>query len=119
LIAILAAALLIAGSTHARKRHVPDAGNPAQPDCFAADYLPGRPLAATRPANGCWAESNLALMVADPADLIHGKRLGPANGRRETLGVEAYQDGKLKALAGQETATPTMQGVSSGGGGTP
>ena len=58
-------------------------------------------------------------MVADPADLVRGKPLGPANGRRETLGVESYQDGKLKTLMGQETASPTVMGVSSSSGGNP
>jgi hypothetical protein len=112
-IAILAAILLVAGSAHARKRAVPDPGNPAQPDCVAADYLPGKPLATTRPEFGCWSQANLALMVADPAELVHGKPLGPASGRRESLGVETYQDGKLKTLPGQETAGPTVVGMSS------
>ncbi len=118
-IATLAAILLIAGSTHARKRAVPEAGNPAQPDCQAAQFLPGKPLATTRPEEGCWNAANLALMVVDPADLVRGRRLGPANGRRETLGVETYQDGKLKTLPGQETSSPTVLGVSSSSGGNP
>jgi type IV pilus biogenesis protein CpaD/CtpE len=119
-LSVVASLLLAACATHPRKPPVPDlAGNPAQPDCQAADYLPGKPLATTRPQEGCWNEANLARMVADPVDLVHGKPLGPANGRRETLGVETYQDGKLKTLPGQETASPSVLGVSSSSGGTP
>jgi pilus assembly protein CpaD len=58
---------------------------------------------------GCATESSLALMVADPADLVRGKPPGPANGDVLARGIELYKTGGLsKSLA-------SSNGYSSGG----
>jgi pilus assembly protein CpaD len=49
---------------------------------------------------GCATESSLALMIADPADLVRGKPGGPADGAVLARGVEMYHAGGLaKSLA--------------------
>jgi type IV pilus biogenesis protein CpaD/CtpE len=48
---------------------------------------------------GCLNRSNLAAMVANPADLTRGRPLGPADGARQTVPVEAYQKGMAKGLS--------------------
>jgi hypothetical protein len=74
---------------------------PAQPTCrLAAPAEDGTP---TLPAEGCWNGANLSKMVADPHDLVKGKPLGPANGARESLAVEAYQRGQTKPSPDQGT----------------
>lgn len=49
---------------------------------------------------GCATESSLALMIADPADLVRGKPGGPADGAVLARGAEMYRAGGLaKSLA--------------------
>lgn len=47
---------------------------------------------------GCATASNLARMVADPADLAHGRELGPADGVREADAFRRYRDGNVTPL---------------------
>jgi pilus biogenesis lipoprotein CpaD len=49
---------------------------------------------------GCATLGNLARMIADPADLAQGRRLGPADATREAEAVVRYRAGKVKALEG-------------------
>lgn len=56
---------------------------------------------------GCTNALNLENMVADPIDLTTGKVLGFGDGAREALAVEAYKQGKVKALK-QGDASATM-----------
>jgi pilus assembly protein CpaD len=60
---------------------------------------------------GCATTANLGLMVANPADLVHGQTPGPADGDFAARGVQLYRDGKIaKGLA------PAMSGAAVGGG---
>ena len=61
---------------------------------------------------GCTNALNLKHMVAEPSDLKTGKTLGPADGAREALAVEAYKQGKVKELkqSGTSTSTATTTG---------
>jgi type IV pilus biogenesis protein CpaD/CtpE len=56
---------------------------------------------------GCVNAANLKNMVDDPNDLDHGRALGPANGEREILGMDAYSHGKNKT-AGPGPAAPAI-----------
>ena len=47
---------------------------------------------------GCANQSNLARMVADPRDLVRGRRLGPADGVREAEAVVRYRTDNVKEL---------------------
>jgi pilus assembly protein CpaD len=64
---------------------------------------------------GCATESALALMVADPADLLRGKPGGPADGAVLARGVEMYRSGALaKSLA--SSSGYSSSGLSGGSG---
>jgi pilus assembly protein CpaD len=45
---------------------------------------------------GCATAVNLGLMIADPADLVRGRGLGPADGEREAEAIERYRTGKVQ-----------------------
>jgi pilus assembly protein CpaD len=47
---------------------------------------------------GCATQSNLGLMVAEPADLVRGRTLGPADGVHEAEGIVRYRTGKVIEL---------------------
>lgn len=47
---------------------------------------------------GCATATNLARMVADPADLVRGRALGPADGVREADAYRRYREGDVHAL---------------------
>ena len=55
---------------------------------------------ADSPYLGCTSAGNLRAMVANPVDLERGQPLGPSNGQREVLGIEAYEEGKIKPFQG-------------------
>lgn len=55
---------------------------------------------ADSPYLGCSATANLQATVANPADMERGRPTGPASGERQTLAVEAYQQGKIKPFQG-------------------
>ncbi len=68
---------------------------------------------------GCTSAANLRAQLVDPADLERGRSLASANGERETLAVEAYEQGKVKAFQGTSAsgAGSSQAGASSSGGG--
>src|SRR5215467_10072418 len=45
---------------------------------------------------GCAAATNLGLMVADPADLVSGRTLGPAEGMPAVNAVQRYLNDRVK-----------------------
>jgi pilus biogenesis lipoprotein CpaD len=54
---------------------------------------------------GCATLTNLGQMVADPADLVRGRPLGPADGVHAAEGVVRYRTDKVKDL-NEELAAP-------------
>ena len=65
---------------------------------------------ADSPYLGCSMAVNLRASVANPTDLEIGRPLGPANGERETLAVEAYQQGKIKPLPATSSTSINASG---------
>ncbi len=51
---------------------------------------------------GCATAVNLSLMVADPADLHHGRDLGGADGVRMAAAVYGYRTGALPPLTSED-----------------
>lgn len=47
---------------------------------------------------GCATASNLGMMVANPEDLVRGRKLGPADGDYLRVSIENYKAGKTKPL---------------------
>jgi type IV pilus biogenesis protein CpaD/CtpE len=108
---VLGIGFLLAGAacTH-ESLPVPTAAQPCPPwVLFPPDYHSN----ADSPYLGCVVAANLRAMVANPADLERGRPLGPGNGERQTLAVEAYQQDKVKPL--QSVSSTSGAG---GGGGT-
>jgi type IV pilus biogenesis protein CpaD/CtpE len=86
---------------------VPTAAQPCPPwVLFPPDYFSN----ADSPYIGCSIAVNLRANVANPADLERGRPLGPADGQRETLGVEAYQQGKIKPLPASSSTNINASG---------
>ncbi|HEX6980592.1 MAG TPA: CpaD family pilus assembly lipoprotein [Alphaproteobacteria bacterium] len=54
---------------------------------------------------GCATAVNLGLMVADPADLLGGRSLGPADGDVAAQSIERYRLGKTKPLIRMDSIT--------------
>jgi pilus assembly protein CpaD len=67
---------------------------------------------------GCAAATNLGLMVANPADLISGRALAPADGMPAVAAVQRYLTDRIKPPP-QPTASPfaAPAGGDTGGGG--
>ncbi|MGI9492232.1 MAG: CpaD family pilus assembly protein [Geminicoccaceae bacterium] len=47
---------------------------------------------------GCATETNLGLMIANPRDLVRGRKLGPADGIHQAEGIGRYREGQLTDL---------------------
>lgn len=47
---------------------------------------------------GCATETNLGLMIADPRDLVKGRKLGPADGVHQAEGIIRYREGQQPEL---------------------
>lgn len=54
---------------------------------------------------GCATAQNLGLMVADPADLVRGRDLGPQDGTQSVLAIQRYRTGKVIKPATTDTGT--------------
>ncbi|MBX6320791.1 MAG: hypothetical protein IRY94_03085 [Rhodospirillaceae bacterium] len=65
----------------------------------------GRPVQSW----GCSNAANLGLMVADPADLVEGRTLAPADGEAAALGIERYRKGEVTPLQ-LEGTSPSSSG---------
>lgn len=69
------------------------------PRCPDWTKQPGLDTANTTSSNfGCATVTNLGLMVADPADLIHGAEMGPGDGTAAARAVKNYRTGEMKDL---------------------
>jgi pilus assembly protein CpaD len=67
------------------------------------------------PSNwGCAAATNLGLMVANPADLVSGRTLAPADGQPAVNAVQLYMTDRVKPPP-QPTASPFASTPSTGG----
>jgi len=71
---------------------------------------------ADSPYLGCVNRANLEKMVARPADLEAGRPLRGADGTHAALGVETYQEGKIKGFGSESVQGPSivLPGGSSG-----
>jgi len=59
---------------------------------------------------GCAVNSNLAAMIADPQDLLHGKT-DPLTGHDPETATRTLKNGKATVVTGQASAsTPTAKG---------
>ena len=67
----------------------------ALPDCRSEQ--PGRGERPTR-LRDCANQTNLGLMVANPADLQSGAQGGPADGTASILSIERYRTGEITPL---------------------
>ena len=47
---------------------------------------------------GCATETNLGLMIADPRDLVRGRKLDPADGVHQAEGIVRYREGDQPEL---------------------
>ncbi len=47
---------------------------------------------------GCATQTNLGLMIANPRDLVRGRRVGPADGVHQAEGIVRYREGRLPKL---------------------
>lgn len=47
---------------------------------------------------GCATETNLGLMIADPRDLVRGRKLDPADGVHQAEGIVRYREGEQPEL---------------------
>jgi type IV pilus biogenesis protein CpaD/CtpE len=98
---VICVALAQTGCTDPASLPVPTAAQPCPPYVLFPAALYSE---ADSPYIGCTVAVNLRTQAERPADLDHGRPLGPADGQRETLAVETYQQGKIKAFpAGSST----------------
>lgn len=81
------------------KRYV--ASMPSCPDWSRPDTIGNNNSVSSN--FGCATASSLALSVADPRDLEHGRTLGPAPGTTAAAAVDRYNTDKVKDL--QQTTT--------------
>jgi type IV pilus biogenesis protein CpaD/CtpE len=107
----LGLALAEAGCTDPSALPVPTAAQPCPPWVL----YPANPYSnANSPYLGCTVAVNMRANAERPADLDRGRPLGPADGQRETLAVETYQQGKIKPFTSTTSTTASFTG---GGGG--
>ena len=66
---------------------------------------------------GCANATNLGLMIADPRDLVIGRKLGPVEGDAALASVRRYQAGQLKGLGGSASGGGASASAASSGGG--
>jgi pilus assembly protein CpaD len=68
----------------------------------AADYT------NTQSSNfGCATMVNFSQMLADPGELVRGRRMGPADGARAAIAIRDYREGKKPANEGQGAISTT------------
>ena len=84
------------------------------PPCPDWTKFPGTNYANTVHSNfGCATAINLGLMVADPADLASGRKIGPADGEYAAAAVERYRKGEIKPIQSQLSTGDSKGGSSS------
>ena len=73
---------------------LPDCDQPQPLEPSRPDYVAGF---------GCATTSNLGVMVANPADLEHGRTLEPADAEAHSLGIQRYRVGEPTPLEEEDT----------------
>jgi len=64
---------------------------------------------------GCASANNLALMIADPEDLVRGREGGPSDGVRAAQTIRDYKSGALPALPDDGPAFLTLPSAAGAG----
>ncbi|TWA66350.1 pilus assembly protein CpaD [Azospirillum brasilense] len=76
------------------------------PDCQAwSDIYSGWYQNSPTAALGCSNQRNLALMLADPRDLVQGRETAPADGQRMAGAVQRYRADKVKPFVKGNTSS--------------
>jgi hypothetical protein len=110
-ISALALSLLLAACAHDGTAPALMAGPaPCAPHAGLSD-----PLAWDEASFGCATAQNLRAMVADPADLEHGRELSPAAGDAAFQAIERHRAGQTKGMPDPTTPTPTLNINNTGG----
>jgi pilus assembly protein CpaD len=65
---------------------------------------------------GCSDATNLGLMVADPRDLVIGRRLGPADEAQAGLAIQRYRAGQTAPLSTTTAGTTYNYNINQSGG---
>ena len=60
---------------------------------------------------GCANAANLGLMVANPADLVRGRALRPADGEAAALSIQRYRAGQVWPLGESQDSVPFRMGT--------
>lgn len=69
------------------------------PDCPSwREHRPAPLDNMPQPQLGCANQRNLALMIAQPEDLLRGRKLGPADATNAAGTVQRYHEGKVRGL---------------------
>ncbi len=68
----------------------------------------------TSPILGCANVVNLGRMAERPSDMVRGRRIGPADGAREALAVEAYEKGQIKPFTSPNAASAPRPQITGG-----
>ncbi len=71
------------------------------PDCTQP---PPDPTLRPEQPWGCFVNTSLGMMVADPMDLVEGRDLGPADGEQASAALRRYRQDQIKALQIEETS---------------
>jgi pilus assembly protein CpaD len=78
------------------------------PGCPDWSDRPGRTWNNSVSSNwGCATSVNFGLMVAEPSDLVNGRRPGPMDGEFAVLAIERYRAGETKPLLEESAASAT------------
>ena len=80
------------------------------PGCPDWSGEPGNTVANVATSNwGCATASNLGLMIADPGELIAGRRAGPVDADYAVLAVQRYRKGEIRPLSPEDVGTIESQ----------
>jgi type IV pilus biogenesis protein CpaD/CtpE len=120
-IAALAGGLLLMGSAGCALRRAEQLAPTASQPCPSWVEFPAATHSNLGSAYlGCTNHVNIRTMLERPADLEHGRPVGPAGGERESLAVETYNHGKTKLSKDTSNgASPTVIMPAAVGGGGP
>ena len=115
---LIAVTGLLLSANGCADRTLPPGPTAAQP-CPQWTEFPADPYSnRDSPYLGCTTAVNLRAMVENPADLVHGRRSGPADGEAAARAVQSYREGRTKLTQGSGGMVPSasMAGSSSSGG---